>query len=125
MYKIQGREPVMINDKDAQNLGIKHGEVVEVFNDRGRLLAGAYVTPNIRPGVVAIQEGAWYDPENKKDKMPRCNAGHVNVLTSSRPTSQMAQATSVNTALVSVRKLGKDEVVTPYKSISVPDIIGA
>lgn len=125
MYKIQGREPVMINDKDAQNLGIKNGEVVEVFNDRGRLLAGAYVTPNIRPGVVAIQEGAWYDPENKKDKMPRCNAGHVNVLTSSRPTSQMAQATSVNTALVSVRKLRKDEVVTPYKSISVPDIIGA
>lgn len=125
VYKIQGREPVMINIQDAKKLNIKHGEVVEVYNDRGRLLAGAYVTDNIRSGVVAIQEGAWYDPENKKDKVPRCNAGHVNVLTSSRPTSEMAQATSINTALVNIRKLGKGEVVSAYKSTSVPDIIGA
>ncbi|PAF47352.1 biotin sulfoxide reductase [Helicobacter sp. 12S02634-8] len=125
VYKIQGREPVMINTQDAQNLGIKHGEIVEVFNARGRLLAGAFVTDNIRQGVVAIQEGAWYDPEDLKSKKPRCNAGHVNVLTSSRPTSQMAQATSVNTALVAIKKLGKDEAIKPYKSVSVPEIIGA
>lgn len=125
MYKIQGREPVMINTQDAQKLGIKHGDVVEVYNDRGRLLAGAYVTDNIRNGVVAIQEGAWYDPENPQEDKPRCNAGHVNVLTSSRPTSQMAQATSVNTALVGIRKLGKDEAISPYHSTLPPKILGA
>ena len=74
-------------------------------------------------GVVSIQEGAWYDPENINDKKPRCNAGHVNVLTSSRPTSTMAQATSVNTCLVSIRK--PKEAIKPYKSMTPPEIIGA
>ncbi|MFS7886254.1 molybdopterin-dependent oxidoreductase [Helicobacter pylori] len=55
-YKIQGREPVMINELDANKLGIRHGEIVEVFNARGRLLAGAFVTKNIRQGVLSIQE---------------------------------------------------------------------
>lgn len=124
IYKIQGREPVMINTNDAKKLNIKHGEIVEVYNERGRILAGAYVTDNIREGVVAIQEGAWYDPENPTEENPRCNSGHVNVLTSSRPTSKMAQATSVNTALVNIKKL-ENEVVKPYKSILPPSIIGA
>lgn len=123
MYKIQGREPVFINTNDAKKLGIKHGEVVEVFNNRGRLLAGAFVTDNIMSGVLSIQEGAWYDPENLYDEIPRCNAGHVNVLTSSRPTSQMAQATSVNTCLAGIKKIR--EVIKPYKSITPPEIIGA
>ncbi|AFI05542.1 molybdopterin guanine dinucleotide-containing S/N-oxide reductase [Helicobacter cetorum] len=125
VYKIQGREPVVINELDAKKLGIKHGEIVEVFNARGRLLAGAFVTKNIRQGVLSIQEGAWYDPEDTKAKHPRCNAGHVNVLTSSRPTSGMAQATSVNTTLVNIRRLRKNELVKPYHSVSVPSIIGA
>lgn len=124
LYKIQGREPVVINTEDAKKLGIKHGEVVEVYNNRGRLLAGAFLSDDIRSGVVAIQEGAWYDPEDDKDNA-RCNQGHVNVLTSSRPTSQMAQATSVNTCLVAIRKLGKNEAIKPYKNTTPPTIIGA
>lgn len=125
MYKVQGREPVTISYKDANKLGISDGDIVEVFNDRGRLLAGAIVTKNIMDGVVSIDEGAWYDPENKNDKTPRDNAGHVNILTSSRPTSQMAQATSVNTCLVGIRKLKENEVVKPYRSTTPPEIIGA
>ncbi len=35
VYKIQGREPVIINELDANKLGIRHGEIVEVFNARG------------------------------------------------------------------------------------------
>ncbi|BCX78741.1 hypothetical protein LBC_02030 [Campylobacter sp. 19-13652] len=107
-----------------KKLGIKHGEVVEVFNDRGRVLAGAFVSDKIMPNVIAISEGAWYDPEDSSENA-RCNAGHANVLTSSRPTSQMAQATSVNTCLVGIKKLGKNEAVKPYKSTTPPTIIGA
>ncbi|EJB56539.1 dimethyl sulfoxide/trimethylamine N-oxide reductase [Helicobacter pylori Hp H-29] len=124
-YKIQGREPVMINELDANKLGIRHGEIVEVFNARGRLLAGAFVTKNIRQGVLSIQEGAWYDPEDVNTRNPRCNAGSVNTLTSSRPTSSMTQAISVNTALVNIRRLRKYELIKPYHSISTPSIIGA
>ncbi|MGL2762524.1 molybdopterin guanine dinucleotide-containing S/N-oxide reductase [Helicobacter pylori] len=125
VYKIQGREPVMINELDANKLGIRHGEIVEVFNARGRLLAGAFVTKNIRQGVLSIQKGAWYDPENVRVRNPRCNGGHVNTLTSLRPTSSMTQAISANTALVNIRRLRKYELVKPYHSISTPSIIGA
>ncbi|WP_187901124.1 molybdopterin guanine dinucleotide-containing S/N-oxide reductase [Helicobacter pylori] len=125
VYKIQGREPVMINELDANKLGIRHGEIVEVFNARGRLLAGAFVTKNIRQGVLSIQKGAWYDPEDVKARNPRCNAGHVNTLTSLRPTSSMTQAISANTALVNIRRLRRYELVKPYHSISTPSIIGA
>lgn len=125
VYKIQGREPVMINELDANKLGIRHGEIVEVFNARGRLLAGAFVTKNIRQGVLSIQKGAWYDPEDVRVRNPRCNAGHVNTLTSLRPTSSMTQAISANTALVDIRKLRRYELVKPYHSISTPSIIGA
>lgn len=124
VYKIQGREPVMINELDANKLGIRHGEIVEVFNARGRLLAGAFVTKNIRQGVLSIQKGAWYDPEDVGVRNPRCNAGHVNTLTSLRPTSSMTQAISANTALVNIRKLRRYELVKPYHSISTPSIIG-
>lgn len=125
VYKIQGREPVMINELDANKLGIRHGEIVEVFNARGRLLAGAFVTKNIRQGVLSIQKGAWYDPEDVGVRNPRCNGGHVNTLTSLRPTSSMTQAISANTALVNIRKLRRYELVKPYHSISTPSIIGA
>ena len=40
-YTVQGREPVYINPKDAKKKGIKDGDLVRVFNDRGQLLAGA------------------------------------------------------------------------------------
>ncbi|GAA8099600.1 molybdopterin guanine dinucleotide-containing S/N-oxide reductase [Helicobacter pylori] len=125
VYKIQGREPVMINELDANKLGIRHGEIVEVFNARGRLLAGAFVTKNIRQGVLSIQKGAWYDPEDVRVRNPRCNAGHVNTLTSLRPTSSMTQAILANTALVNIRRLRRYELVKPYHSISTPSIIGA
>ncbi|STP12993.1 biotin sulfoxide reductase [Helicobacter mustelae] len=122
-YKIQGREPMMINTNDAQRLGVKHGEIVEVYNDRGRILVGAFVSDFIREGVIAIQVGAWYDPEDPKEENPRCNSGLVNILTSSRPTSQMAQATSANTALVNIRKI-ENEVIKPCKSTLPPSILG-
>jgi trimethylamine-N-oxide reductase (cytochrome c) len=43
-YAVQGREPCYINPDDAKERGIKDGDVVRVFNDRGQLLAGAVVT---------------------------------------------------------------------------------
>ena len=41
---------------DARARGIKHGDLVRVFNDRGQLLAGAHVSDNFPAGVVRIQE---------------------------------------------------------------------
>lgn len=121
-HKVQGREPVRVSPNDAKKFGIKDGEVVEVYNDRGSVLAGVVVTNSIRDGVVAIEEGAWYSPEDSSSKKPRCNSGQVNVLTSSRPTSQMASATSANSTLVSIRKV---KVISPNVAYNPPKIQGA
>lgn len=103
-YKVANREPVRINPKDAQKYGISNGDIVEVFNERGSLLAGAVVTEDMMEGVIAIEEGTWYSPEDASKPKTRCNSGHVNVLTASTPSSQMAQATTANTLLAGIRK---------------------
>ena len=115
-------EPIRISPEDAKKFGVRAGEIVEVYNDRGSVLAGVVVTNTIRPGVVAIEEGAWYSPEDATKKNSRCNSGQVNVLTSSRPSSAMAQATTANTCLVSIRKVG---AVKPNMAYQPPVIIGA
>ena len=120
-YKIANREPVLINDEDAKTYGIKNGDTVEIYNDRGAILCEAIVSNEIMRGVISVEEGAWYDPENANDAQPRCNAGHINILTSARPTSKMAQATSVNTCLAAIKKVD----VAPYKGIKAPKIKGA
>jgi len=120
VHKVQGREPIRISPNDAKKFGVKNGEVVEVYNDRGSVLAGVVVTNTIRDGVVAIEEGAWYSPEDASKNKTRCNSGQANLLTSSRPTSQMAQATTANSVLVSIKKAG---VVKPNLAYKAPNII--
>lgn len=121
-HKVQGREPIRISPEDAAKFDIKDGEVVEVYNDRGSILAGVVITKTIRQGVVAIEEGAWYSPEDPKADNSRCNSGQVNVLTSSRPSSSMAQATTANTCLVSIKKVSS---ISPNNAYQPPVIIGA
>lgn len=106
-YKVDKREPALINKGDASKLGIKHGDLVEVYNDRGSIVSCAFLTDDIVSGVVAVAEGAWYCAENPEKKNSRCLSGQVNVLTSDRPTSRFAQAISANTCLVGIKKLKK------------------
>lgn len=100
-YTIQGREPVFISPQDAEARGIKHGDLVRVFNDRGQLLAGAHVSDDYPEGVIRIYEGAWYGPTG-----PEVGAldtyGDPNNLTLDIGTSKLAQATSPNTCLAQV-----------------------
>ena len=55
-------EPVWINPVDAREHGIVTGDVVKIFNDRGWVLGGAYVTERIKPGVIYQDHGARLDP---------------------------------------------------------------
>lgn len=102
-YAVQGREPVFLSPEDAAARGIEDGDLVRVFNDRGQLLAGAVVSDDFPPGVVRIQEGAWYGPVG-----PEIGAldtyGDPNTLTMDVGTSQLAQATSANTCLVEMER---------------------
>ena len=53
-----------INPVDAEGQGIATGDVVKIFNDRGWVLGGAYVTERIKPGVIYQDHGARLDPIN-------------------------------------------------------------
>lgn len=54
-------EPCWINPKDAEKRGIKTGDIVKVYNERGAVLCGAIVWERIMPGVISIDHGARAD----------------------------------------------------------------
>jgi biotin/methionine sulfoxide reductase len=102
--KVQGREPIRIHPDDAGRRAIRCGDVVRVFNDRGSCLAGAVVSDAVRPGVVQLSTGAWYDPLDPADPDAMCVHGNPNVLTFDLGTSSLAQGCSGQHALVQVER---------------------
>lgn len=103
-YSVADREPIYINTEDAKARGIKSGDIVRVFNDRGQVLAGAVVTDDYMPGVCRIHEGAWYSPLEGGKPGTLCTYGDPNVLTQDVGSSKLAQATSAASALVQIEK---------------------
>jgi len=117
LYKIDGREPVRINRQDAEARGIADGDLVEIRNDRGAVIAGAVLSDDIMPGVMALYEGAWPDLDSKG----RCNSGQINWITSERPASGLTQATIANTCVASVSKC--EDAERPNKAYQKPAIL--
>ncbi len=54
-------EPVWIHPQDAKKRGIKNGDIVKLYNQRGIVLGGAIVWERIMPGVVSQDHGARAD----------------------------------------------------------------
>jgi len=104
IYAIAGREPCLINPKDAAARGIADGDIVRVFNDRGQILAGAHITDTIRPGVICVNEGGWFDPENPREPGSLDRYGDVNNLAIGIGTSKLAQGNCGHTAVGDVEK---------------------
>lgn len=100
--KVAGRAPLRLNPADAAARGIREGDVVKVFNDRGACLAGAVPTDALPPGVVQLPTGAWYDPADPAVPGSIEKHGNPNVLTPDHGTSRLAQAPSCNSTLVEV-----------------------
>ena len=102
LEEIGGREPVWMHPKDAEARGLKNGDVVRVFNDRGAALAGLIVTENVKQSVVRMQEGGWWDPLFSSSG-DMCVHGNVNVLVPNEPSSKLACGNQA-TALVQIEK---------------------
>ncbi len=117
LYMVEDREPVRLNRADAEERGIAEGDLVELYNDRGTVIAGAILSDEIRPGVVSLYEGAWPSLDSKG----RCNSGLANFLTSTQRASGFSQATTANTCLVRLRKCEDPE--GPNKAYGKPEII--
>lgn len=100
--RIKGREPLLMNPKDAAARGLKDGDILRVFNERGAIAAGLRVTEDIRPGVVAMATGAWWNPAHPGDPASACLHGNPNVLTSDCGTSRLGQGSAAQSCLVQV-----------------------
>ncbi|MCX6011915.1 MAG: molybdopterin-dependent oxidoreductase [Chloroflexi bacterium] len=88
----------MINTSDAKTRGIKDGDMIKIFNDRGMTIIPANVTDRIMPGVVDLSEGAWYDPD--KNGIDRGGSANVLIKDGHSP----GGAFPANTALVQIEK---------------------
>ena len=91
-------QEITINASDAKKLGIKTGDIVEAWNDRGKVVVPAYVTERCMPGTVVLFEGAWLDVD--KDGVDR--SGNPDFLTDDNPSP--AGAFAYNTVLCDIRK---------------------
>jgi len=94
---------VWINPIDAELRRIEHGDLVDIFNDRGRVRIPANVTERVIPGVVVIYQGAWYNPNEEGVDVGGCG----NVLT--KDSRSPGGAFPMNSALVQVKLYSKKE----------------
>ena len=96
------QQEVTLHTKDAERLGIKTGDIVEIWNERGKVVVPAYVTERCMPNVVVLYEGAWMDLA--KDGTDR--SGNPDFLTLDQPSP--AGAFAYNTILVDMKKTNLD-----------------
>ena len=103
--------PLWVNPKDARERGIKHGEVVSLYNERGTILCGAYVTERVMPGVVSVDHGAKYDPI---DPGVIDRGGAINSIGPRNILSKNAPGFAVSGYLAELEKTDLDEMRAKY-----------
>jgi anaerobic selenocysteine-containing dehydrogenase len=89
---VKKEQQVMIHPLDAEARGIKDGDTVRVFNDRGELKVKAWVTEWMTRGIVALENG-WWEREG----------GSSSTLTNDTPEA-LSSGHSLNNTLVQVEE---------------------
>jgi trimethylamine-N-oxide reductase (cytochrome c) len=95
-------EPIWIHTSEAEKRGIKSGDIVKVYNERGIVLGGAYVTERLRPGVAYCDHGSRIDPiiPGKVDR-----GGAINLISPEGTTSKNCVGQATSGYLVNVAKV--------------------
>jgi biotin/methionine sulfoxide reductase len=117
--KIAGRQPLSMHPDDAAARGLADGSVVRVHNARGATLAGLRVTTDIRPGVVRLSTGSWFDPDPLPGAPER--HGNPNVLTLDIGASELSQGCIAQTCLVEVAALEGE--APPVRAFDLPEFV--
>ncbi len=100
-------EPCWLHPSEAEKRGIRHGDIVKIFNERGIVLAGAYITERLRPGVLYIDHGARHDPI-KTGEIER--GGAINTITPGATTSENCVGQIGSGYLVEVQRVTGEEM---------------
>jgi len=91
-------EEMTLNPIDAKRIGIKAGDVVEIWNDRGKIVLLTHLSERCMPGVIIVYEGAWLDLDNNSVD----RAGNPNMLTADQPSP--AGSFAYNSVPVNIQK---------------------
>ncbi|HAM16519.1 MAG TPA: dehydrogenase, partial [Eggerthellaceae bacterium] len=99
-------EPLWINPADAEARGIKDGDIVKLFNDRGIILTGARISERVIPGAVVINKGSRVDPI-----APHIDrGGAANLISPEKQVSKNCRGFAVSGYLVEAAKLEQAEM---------------
>lgn len=100
-------EPIWIHTSEAEKRGIKHGDIVKVYNERGVVLCGAYVTERLIPTTCYVDHGSRLDPiiPGYLDR-----GGCINTITPTSMTSKKSTGMAVSGFLVEVEKVTDEEM---------------
>jgi trimethylamine-N-oxide reductase (cytochrome c) len=95
---------IRLNSKDAEARGIKSGDLVRAFNDRGSVILAAQVGERVQPGTVHTYEScAVYAPLGKPGRSAD-RGGCVNILSPDRFMSKYACGMAPNSTQIEIEK---------------------
>lgn len=100
-------EPVWMHPFEAVKRGIKHGDIIKMFNERGTVLGAAYVTERVIPNAIMQDHGARTD-EIASPGVDR--GGNHNLICPDHISSEHCTAMATNNFLVEVEKLDPREM---------------
>ena len=102
---------VRLNPRDARELGVAHGDWVELSSRRGRTRGRAYLTEGVRPGVVMMER--FYFPESYDKTQKNFSGGwrqcNVNLMARDDVVNPTFASASWRGYRVNVRKAEKPE----------------
>jgi trimethylamine-N-oxide reductase (cytochrome c) len=100
-------EPLWLHTSEAEARGIRHGDIVKIFNERGVVLCGAYVTERLMPGVCYVDHGSRLDPiiPGVLDR-----GGAINTITPAALTSKNSTGMAVSGFLAEVELVTDEEM---------------
>jgi biotin/methionine sulfoxide reductase len=106
--RFAGHEIALLNPSDANAQGINQHDIIRVFNSRGACLCAAFLSEDIRNGVIQISTGAWLDI---KDDTDLCRQGNPNVLCIDKGTSKLGQGPIAHSCLVEIEPIRKGHLL--------------
>ncbi len=114
--KVRGKddylyEPCWLHPTTAAERGIKDGDIVDVYNERGDVLCGAKVWERIMPGVIYVDHGSRSDfiIPGKLDR-----GGAINLITPRNTTSKNCAGMVCSGFLAEVKPFDIDACKAQY-----------
>lgn len=96
---------LLINEKDAINLGIKNGEVILIKSRVGKIKVEVQITDEIMPGVVCLPQGFGSTKNSKMAIAAAQNSVSINDLTDEWRVDELTGNAALNGVEVSIEKI--------------------